>query len=141
MRHTAVIRTLAVMMASACSIPVVCGCDVPDPGSHAVVFGSVKLASGASVTGARVTISGRRGTCAAPGADAGLSVEQLPAFTDPTGAYRATVTARLDEIICVRVSAEGPTSPGNVRSAGATSALPLHRATQDSVRLDVTLIE
>jgi hypothetical protein len=137
MRTTAVIRCLTMLLASACITPTVCGCVIPADG---LVYGTVKTASGKGIPAAQLTLSARRGGCAAPAGDVTISTQGLTS-TDSIGAFRVYVSAFLDTPICVRIAAEGVPAPGLVRSASGSATLQMRTSQRDSARIELTLVE
>jgi hypothetical protein len=127
---------ITALVVVACFSPTtVCGCS-PAPAFTAVVFGTLTTADGAPAAGARLTVRGRRGNCAAGGTETFAS-QQVPTL-DASGRFRMDAYFDYNDTICVSLVAHrNATGVGHSIVVRDRILHATFRVAQDSTRVDL----
>lgn len=131
-----VLMTLALAIAVACSSPTaLCACSQALP--SALVFGVVRVATGAPIREASISASAKPGSC--PGTGPTVAASFGAALSDSTGRFRLVIAPpTLDGPVCVQLSARRPGAAlaDSLVSSPVTVTLRNGGST-DSTRVDI----
>lgn len=140
MRRTIVETAFAIVCATAlaCSLDTgPRGCDICT--TSAIVFGTVRSASGTPVPGARVSVEARETSCR------GTQIGGEDAIADTSGAYRVRLRSpEAPTAVCLVVTGVPPTSSGMMSGSDTGHVVRMQPdygrdESTDSVRVDLTL--